>query len=343
MINKIDYFDDMFLYEKSRENIFSFIKNVLFLFLIIIKQSIFKRRKIYYYLNEGSYIFINERSYLYKPSAISVVLGKSFDVISMEKLQLEQKSRAVIDVGYQPLRQILYFAKCVIKRKCTAFSALSVLRGSIKYSFLFDKEFKKQFNSIIAHYEIVALSDPANPFIKFLKQSFKGRIKYICTTMIAPHSKEWTAIDEKEIFVVGNKSIYDSFFNIYDKEVVYLNYEKEVLRLDKYKFRILFIQQYYHPLAFNGRVRHFFANLRICQQPGVLTRLHPNERIPEILIYRILASFGFIVINNNSFEIDAMKCRFAITFTSSALSEFTLYTGRPGRYLKSSHLRWKVQ
>ena len=321
----------MFSYEADNSSYLLGLKNIIIALAILFKQLFMQKTRVYYYSNGSDHIFLNEFSYLNKLKILEKVAGETPDFLSLEKVEVLEESSLIFKYQHQPIKLISIIIKEGKNDNRSFLSILAVIRSSLKYSFVFDKKFISQQQGILKKYQNAIISDPGNPFTKSLSGLNKIDTKYVCTTAIFKHSTEWHALNSNQIYVVGSQQIANDFLKYHRKTINFIPSKTQSFLSSKYQYRILFFHQYYHRLAFKNRFLHFIHNYNIAKKRGVLTRLHPNEAIFEKIIYQILSFFGLIMISKENFSANCASCRYAVSFSSSALLEFKIQTGRKAR------------
>jgi len=335
-------FENMYAYEVRSSSFFGVFKNLLFCIVLVIKQLILKKQQIYYYKKGGLNLFLTEFYYLYKAGDISRVSKQEFDVLSMVDLNIKVDEKIILKFKYKPFKLYNYIATARKEKKIKIIHMISMLRSCMKYSFIFDYEFQKFRDNATYNYNNFIINDPANPFTKYLSLNRSKSPLYLCSTMISHHSTEWRDIEEKYIFVVQNSLIQNQFKEVLGKNINYISNKFSPKRNKKFHYKTLFIHQYFHKLAFESRIIHLWKSLAIAQRKGVLTRLHPNASILDKIVFKIFGIFGMLNISVEDFEHDCNCCRYAVSFSSTALLEFKGFTGRRARYLKSKHMKWQT-
>ena len=274
----------MFTYEAKSKSLESAIKNTLISSVIVIKQLL-RTRSMYYYSNGNDHVFLNEFAYLYKyDAALEKVSEGSFDVFCSEKIGVYEQNPEIFKFKYQPFKLFSQVLNEGRNKGQPIHAILAVLRSSLKYSFIFDRKFVTLQCEFTERYKAAIISDPANPLSRSFSSLRRLNIKYACTTSITEHSIEWGDIQSKQIYVIGNKQLNEDFLKHQGKIVNFIPVTVSTACSSSYKFRILFLQQYFHSLAFSNRLTHFVLNCNLAMKPNVLTRLHPNEAAPEKLI-----------------------------------------------------------
>ncbi|MDA7455173.1 hypothetical protein N8844_03860 [Planktomarina temperata] len=329
-----------FTYERNKKGLLSYLKNLVIIACIILKQLLVRTRSIYHFTYGGENIFLNELEHLNKLNVIQKVSKGSFDILSMNRIANTRADMVEYEYKYKPIKLILKLIDESRKNNHTLGATLSVLRSSIKYSFLYDENFSLEQKAILERYQTSLISDPGNPFIRMLSSLSGMDTKYVCTTAIGSHSIEWLNIEEKKIYVVGSANLAKSFKRNFGKNINYITSQEIHINQQNYKYKLLFLHQYYHELAFNNRCTHFIINCKISMKKGVLMRLHPSESIIEKTLYRMLSFNNVINLSNQPMETDFRTCMFAISFSSSALLDFKVRTGRRAKFLSSKHQKW---
>lgn len=326
-------------YELDNQSIFEVIKNSLITTLLIFKQLLISRKTLHYSCKAAEKIFVTEYKYLYKKDVLERVLDTDYNILSIEKPENFSNDLVTYNFQQKPFIFLREMLQLYSSQKIKVSSILAVCRSCIKYSFIYDPLYQSFLSKLSANNVSFYSSDPSNPFVLFLTDRYPEKSKFICTTQIGTHSVEWTDIGEDRIFVVGDPGLHDKFKKLFGKAVIFLLHGSKLEKKTNFQYRLIFFQQYYHKNAFKNRFQHFVKSVFVSLKPNVLTRLHPNQGLAERLIYLFLSQIGLVEISTRSFLDDIERCRYAVSFTSSAINEFRLMTGRKARFLRSNHVK----
>tara|TARA_A100001015_G_scaffold277154_1_gene336068 strand:- start:6373 stop:7404 length:1032 start_codon:yes stop_codon:yes gene_type:complete len=327
-------------YEKRQDP--TFFESIIRLFVLpfkIFKKIVFAE-EVYYYEGRSAAMIVSDKKYMLS-SSLKALAGEGHHVISREKLSWAYGDHERL-AKRASLKELSRISSYVSHVELSFSRRLALLSAVLDYSSIeiFNDLLKDRFLRI----NKVICNDPASPFVRNylnLGRQKDCSIELLCETRVTEHSTEWLEFESLSIYALENRGQSGQLKQHLGIDCFLYKQATSDLKSEigaQYKYSILFFQQYYHPLAFKSRVRHFLGNVQIAARPSVLMRLHPNERFFEKTLYQAVGLLGIVNLSISSIEEDSKLCRFAVSYTSTAIEKFRLRTDRPGRYLKSNNL-----
>jgi hypothetical protein len=297
--------------------------------------------ELYYYEGSSKALIVSDRRYMLS-SSLMALAGSGYHLITKEKL-LQSDTESITLAKRASWDDLLWLVSYVRQVDLSFSRRLALLASALDYLPItnFNALLTKQFR----HINEVVCNDPSSPFVRNiinLGLQNNCRLVFLCETRVAEYSTEWLEFEPHLIYALEGREQGEQLKKHLGIDSTPFKERHSVLKdqinSPSYEYSILFFQQYYHPLAFKSRVRHLMANLQIAKRPSVLMRLHPNELLFEKSLYQLLGLLGIVNLSVHSIEEDITLCRFAISYTSTAIEYFRQRTARPAKYLKSNNL-----
>jgi len=341
-LKDIDPFSVFLEYEKNQnDSLTSSIVHVMYSFAKIF-TIFFTGVKIFYYKGDGNAMIVCDKPYMLSNNLLNLSESDSPNIISKNRINYLTNKEIVINtkISIANVSDFFLYIKnsgLSLKGKFSLASSLATYIGC--------DNFKKDMLHALRDIDVVLCNDPASPFVRsFVNLSRKGNchVKLICETRLAEFSTEWLDFYSYDVYSLKDQQKdLKKYCNIDSKILNQKLSKKKINPLSPiFEYRLLFLQQYYHSLAFtSSRFGHFCNNIGVAIRPMVLTRLHPNERFPEIAIFKIMHIFGIIHVSNKTLDEDVERCRFAISFSSTSLEYFYNVTHRPCKYFSKNNSR----
>lgn len=335
-MKKIDLFSIFVEYERIQSG--SLIPSVAHALVAIVRvlASLVTGVKIFYYKGNSDTIIVCDKPYLLSKNLFNLSEGGAPNIVSKNRVKHLSDQELVIRsrVSIENIVNLFLYVK---DSDLGATNKFSLISSMVRY--VGDVNFRGDILNLLRGVNTVLCNDPASPFVRnFLNLSIENdcHIKLICETRLVEFSTEWLDFRDYEIYSPDNqRKDLEKYYGIKSSILT----QDSLMRRDGYsnfsfEYRILFLQQYYHPLAFKSRFRHFCNNIKTAARPGVLTRLHPNERFPELYIFKIVHIVNIIRLSDNkTLEEDFERCKFSMSFSSTSLEQFFNSTHRPCKYI----------
>ena len=339
ILKNIEPFSVFLGYEKLQNSSFSSsIVHVIVSFAKIF-MIFFTGIKIFYYKGHGNAMIVCDRPYLLSNNLLNFPGSDLPNIISKNRINYLTNKEVIINAKISIANVIDFYL--YVKNSGLSLKGKFALASSLM-TYIGCDNFKKDILHTLKSIDVVLCNDPASPFVRnFINLSRESHchVKLICETRLDIFSIEWLDFYGYDVYSLKDQQKDLKKYCGINSKILVQNFSTKKINSSNsiFEYRLLFLQQYYHPLAFKSRFRHFCNNIGVATRPMVLTRLHPNERFPEIFIFKIMHVIGIISVSDNTLNEDVERCKFSISFSSTALEYFYNVTHRPCKYISKKN------